>query len=65
MALTTRAELSRPLAMAAEAPLSPELLSYYRDRVAGSEAEILELRSRVDAIELSQARRARRRPPCS
>lgn len=41
-----------------EAPLSQELLNYYRARLVESESEIDELRSRVDGIELSQVRQA-------
>lgn len=38
-----------------EVPLSPELLKYYRERLAASEDELQQMRSRVEACETSQA----------
>ena len=38
--------------------MSAELLAYYRSRVAASEGDIVDLRARIDEIELSQARAA-------
>ena len=39
----------------ADVPLSPELMSYYRERLAASECEIAGLRDRVETCETSQA----------
>ena len=47
-----------PAALLEEAPMSAELLAYYRSRVAASEGDIVDLRARIDEIELSQARAA-------
>ena len=34
--------------------MSAELLAYYRSRVASSEGDIVDLRARIEEIELSQ-----------
>ena len=52
-------EVYAPLPEAGEAlldvPMSPELMNYYRERLAASEHEIVGLRERVETCETSQA----------
>jgi hypothetical protein len=52
-------EVHLPLPEAGEAlldvPMSPELMNYYRERLAASEHEIVGLRERVETCETSQA----------
>ena len=43
-----------PASLLEEAPMSAELLAYYRSRVASSEGDIVDLRARIEEIELSQ-----------
>ena len=49
---------AEPATLLEEAPMSAELLAYYRSRVAASEGDIVDLRARIEEIELSQVRDA-------
>ena len=55
--METEAQLPLPEAGQAllDVPMSPELMNYYRERLAASEHEIVGLRERVETCETSQA----------
>ena len=44
-----------------DVPMSPELMNYYRERLAASEHEIVGLRERVETCETSQAAQHKQR----
>ena len=61
--METEAQLPLPEAGQAllDVPMSPELMNYYRERLAASEHEIVGLRERVETCETSQAAQHKQR----